>query len=75
MTTFDPTNPDTWSLALTDVQIAAIYQRAVGGIRQACKRGRFVPAPMDGKPRRWRKADVLRHLESGRGAASLRRAG
>lgn len=74
MVDFNPIDSSTWPLMLTDVQIAAIFQRAVGGIRNACKRGRFVPAPVDGKPRRWRRVDVVRFVEGERGGY-MRRVG
>jgi hypothetical protein len=61
-------------MVLTAEQIAAIYQRAIGGVLKACTRRTFVPKPMEGKPWRWRKADVLRHVEGARGF-SMRRVG
>lgn len=68
MTDFDPCTPSTWRMTLTLAQMADIYQRPVGGIRKACQRRTFVPAPFEKSPYRWRKVDVLRHLEGARGA-------
>jgi hypothetical protein len=70
---FNPTDPATWPLALTAEQVAAIYQRKVGGLRKSCQKGRFVPVPFSVKPYRWRKADVLRHLEGGRVVPHIQR--
>lgn len=70
--TFDPLTPATWPLALTAEQVAAIYQRSVGGVKKACQKFSFRPAPFQKHPYRWRKADVVRHLEGGRAASGLR---
>lgn len=59
---FDPIDESTWLPTLTADQIAAIWQRPVGGIKKACQQGRFIPAPFQVQPYRWRKADVVRHL-------------
>jgi hypothetical protein len=64
---FNATDPATWPLVLTADQVAAIYQRPVGGLKKACQQHRFVPAPYQRQPYRWRKADVLRDVEGGRG--------
>jgi hypothetical protein len=72
---FNAADTATWLPTLTAEQIAAIYQRSVGGIKQACQKGSFVPAPFQKQPYRWRRADVLRHLEGGRGVASPRLVG
>lgn len=69
---FSAADPATWPLTLTVDQIAAIYQRPVGGIKKACSQHRFHPAPFQ-KPYRWRKADVLRDLQSGREVPPIRR--
>lgn len=69
---FNPCDPSTWKPALTAVQVAAIYQRSVGGLKKACQLHRFVPAPFEKQPLRWRRVDVIRHLEGARGF-SLRR--
>jgi hypothetical protein len=69
---FNAADPATWPLVLTADQVAAIYQRPVGGIKKACQQHRFVPAPFQRRPTRWRKADVLRDVEGGR--AVLKRA-
>jgi hypothetical protein len=63
---FDTTNPSTWPVILTIEQVGAIYLRKPGGIRKSCQRHAFTPAPMATHPYRWRKADVLRHIEGGR---------
>lgn len=64
---FDIANADTWPLILTAEQVAAIYQRGIYGLKKACQLHRFVPAPFQKQPYRWRKADLLRHIEGGRG--------
>jgi hypothetical protein len=73
MTSFNPCDPATWPVVLTAEQIAAIYQRPILGLKKAVQRGGFVPAPFQTKPYRWRRVDVLRHVEGARG--DLRRAG
>lgn len=76
MLPFNPLDSSTWLPTLTVEQVAAIYQRSVGGIRKACQKHHkhpFHPAPFKVQPFRWRKVDVLRDLEGGR--AMLRRAG
>lgn len=70
--TFDPLTPATWPLALTAEQVAAIYQRSVAGLKKSCQKRTLVPAPFQSHPYRWRKADVLRHVEGGRMPAGLR---
>lgn len=60
---FSITNSATWPVCLTPEQIAAIYQRTVAAVKKACQQGRFVPAPFEVHPYRWRKCDVLRHLD------------
>ena len=75
MTEFSPCDPSTWCATLTVEQIAAIYQRSVGGVRKAVQLGRFQPVPFQVQPYRWRKVDVLRQLEGARGFASGRRVG
>lgn len=73
---FDTTDIATWPVVLTAMQISAIYQRPVSGVKKACQRGLFVPAPFTKQPYRWRRADVLRHIEDGRGfGGRLRRVG
>lgn len=58
-------------MALTIEQIAAIYQRSVAAVRKACWRNRFVPAPYQARPYRWRKTAVVADVEGAR--SSLRR--
>ena len=61
--TFNTADPKTWPEVMTLDQIAELWQRTPKGIREACRLGRFPPAPMlDSKPRSWKKADMLRHL-------------
>jgi hypothetical protein len=59
---FNTADPATWPEVLTLSQIAELWKRTPKGLTQALSRGSFRPAPMDGKPRRWRKSDVMRHL-------------
>ena len=53
----------TWPDVLTAEETAAIYRRSVGGLKKAIQLGRFVPSPYQKQPYRWRKSDVLRHLD------------
>lgn len=69
---FDPLNTATWPLVLTAEQCAAIYQRPILGLKKACQRHGFLPAPYRTKPYRFRKVDVLRDVE---GTRQLRRVG
>jgi hypothetical protein len=70
---FTPTDVTTWPETLTADQVAAIYQRKPGGLKKCCQERRFVPAPFLVKPYRWRKVDVLRHVQGARGGAALYR--
>lgn len=63
---FNPLDDATWPKAMTADQVAAIYQRPVGGVKKACQKHHFIPAPYKVQPYRWRKADVIRDLEGGR---------
>lgn len=70
---FSVADPATWPVVLTAAQVAAIYQRPVGGVQKAVQRRTFVPAPFQTHPYRWRKVDVLRHVEGARGSLPLRK--
>lgn len=59
---FNTADASTWPEVMTVRHISELFSRSVGAITCACSRGRFLPAPMQGKPNRWRKVDVLRHL-------------
>ena len=71
---FNVADDATWPLVLTADQVAAIYQRPVGGIKKACQERRFVPAPFQKHPWRWRKADVLRDVSGARFISAKRSA-
>jgi hypothetical protein len=73
---FDVTNPETWPVILTVDHIMAIIpaHKTICGLKSACKRKRFQPAPYQSKPWLWRRADVQRFVEGGRGV-QLRRVG
>jgi hypothetical protein len=73
MTAFDITNPDTWPVVMDAAEVAAIFRRSVGGLKKACQQGKFQPVPYQTKPYRWRRVDVWRALEGGRG--QLRKVG
>jgi hypothetical protein len=73
-TAFNSCDPGSWPVVLTAEQVAAIYQRSVGGVKKKCQEHTFVPAPYQKQPYRWRKADVVRDVEGARGG-SLRRVG
>lgn len=64
---FSITDSSTWPVVLTAAHLAAIYQRSVGGVKKACQLNRFIPAPFEKQPFRWRRVDVLRHVEGARG--------
>jgi hypothetical protein len=66
MTPFSPLDVATWPTLLTAEQIAAIWQRPVGGVKKSCQQGRFIPAPFQSHPYRWRRSDVLRVVEGQR---------
>lgn len=68
--TFNANESHTWPTLLTLEQVAAIWQRPVGGIRTSVRRGTFRPMPIEGKPHRWRRVDVLRVIE---GLSTVRR--
>lgn len=76
---FSSCHTATWPVVLTAAQIAAIFQRAVGGIRKSVQQRTFQPAPIltdagtVAHPLRWRRCDVLRHVEGARGFGGLRR--
>jgi hypothetical protein len=71
MPDFNIADSSTWPAVLTVDQVAEIYRRPVGGVRKACQQHRFVPAPFQTHPYRFRKTDVVRDVEGGR--AALRR--
>ncbi len=70
---FNTADTDTWPVLLSLEHVAEIWQRKPRGIAHSCQQGRFIPAPISKKPYRWRRVDVLRFLQDGRGS-SLRRA-
>lgn len=74
MNPFTPTDRKTWPELLTVVEMSAIFRRSVLGIRKAVQLHRFTPAPFQRRPYLWRKADVVRVLDAGRGA-QMRKAG
>lgn len=69
MNPFSIADSNTWPVVLTAEQVSAIFQRPILGVKKACQLGRFVPAPFQKQPYRWRKVDVLRVVESGRGSS------
>lgn len=74
MSAFNPLDPATWPVNLTAHEVAAIYRRrSVSGLRKACQRNQFVPAPYKVKPYLWRRVDVIRDVEGARGGSALRR--
>jgi len=64
---FDVTDSATWPAILNAAEVAAIYRRKVGGLKKACQEHRFVPAPFQVRPYRFRKVDVVRHVEGNNG--------
>lgn len=69
-TVIDRANPDSWPALLTLEEVAVIYQRSPAAIRHALKPGRMrvsgLPLPFLRRPARWRKSDVLRHVQGAR---------
>lgn len=59
---FNTADPKTWPEVMTLEQIAELFGRTPKALYEARRRGSFRPAPMDGKPLRWKKVDVLRVL-------------
>jgi hypothetical protein len=73
MNPFNPCDSATWPVMLTADQIAAIWQRPVGGVLKAVQASKFIPAPCERRPSRWRKADVVRYVEGARASMAWRR--
>lgn len=73
MSAFTPTDRSTWNEVLIASEIAAIYRRAVGGVKKACQEHTFTPQPWKKSPWRWRRADVLRDLDGPRAWSTPRR--
>jgi len=65
---FSVADASTWPLVLSIDQVAELYGRSVKAVRSHCDVGRFMPAPFINRPYRWRKVDVLRHVEGARGS-------
>lgn len=71
MTRFDPTNRDTWGDVLTLPEVAAILREGPAGVEKRCSTRTYQPAPHWRRPLRWRKSDVVRHIDGER--SGLRR--
>lgn len=71
--TFNAADASTWPSVMAIDEVAALYRRSVGAVRQACESSKFQPVPFLKRPFRWRKVDVLRHLEGARTPAQLQR--
>ncbi len=62
--TFNPADAKTWPVLLTPEHIAAIWGLSVDRVNRLVCIGQFKPMPKDlSKPRRWRRADVLRETQ------------
>lgn len=71
--TFSIADRATWPDVLTADEVAAIFRLSVHTVNKKAQRGTFAPTPFQHwKPRRWRKADVCRYLDTP--SAHLRRA-
>ena len=66
---FNVADQSTWPTVMSIEEVAELYKRSVKAIRNECGAGRFVPAAFLNRPFRWRKADVVRHVEGARGSA------
>jgi len=63
----DLADSSSWPVLMTVEHIASLWHLSVATVNRKCSDGRFVPAPIEGSsPRRWRKVDVLRHVEPSR---------
>lgn len=72
MTPFDVANPETWPMVLALEQVAAIYSTTPKALQARLKpssKGIFPLKPFMRYPSRWRKVDVLRHIEGARRVA------
>ena len=70
---FSLTDRSTWPDILTAEEVGPIYRRTPLAIKRQCSARTFVPAPFAKHPFRWRKVDVVRHLDAP--TTSLRRVG
>ena len=61
--TFSALDRSTWPELLLLPEVAVILRRKVGGIRKDLQARTFVPAPVMRRPYRWRRADVVAHLD------------
>jgi predicted DNA-binding transcriptional regulator AlpA len=59
----DTTNPASWPTVMRLDEVAAVFRLSPDTIRNKAIRGDFRPAPLKGKPLRWRRSDVLREVE------------
>lgn len=66
---FNVADPATWPMVMPIEHVSEVYDRSVKAIRNECSAKRFVPAPFLVRPFRWRKADILRHVEGARGTS------
>ena len=72
---FNVTDPQTWPMVLSIEHVGAIYGIKPTTLRHYLKpkaKTPFSPQPFMRGPYRWRKVDVLRHIEGAR-ATTLRR--
>lgn len=60
---FNIADRSTWPEVMSVDHIAAIWDRSAKGIGAQCAKGRFMPAPRSGKPRRWSKTEVIAYLD------------
>lgn len=68
--TFNAADRSTWLELLTTDEVAQILREGKHGIVARCTTRTMVPAPHFRRPLRWRKSDVIRHID---GRESLRR--
>lgn len=59
----DTANPATWPAVMKLEEVAKVFRLSIYTVRDKAARGDFRPAPIKGKPLRWRRADVLREVE------------
>lgn len=61
---FSIADRSTWPEVLTADEVGPIYRRTPLAIKRACSARTFVPSPFAKHPFRWRKADIVRHLDA-----------
>lgn len=72
---FSAADPSTWPHVMSLAQVAELYQKTVCAVRQACDTQKFQPAPFIGRPYRWRRVEIERHVIGARQSTFAQKAG